>query len=165
MTTLVQEKPAAVEAMFDFPFDGTLFTEEGQTLARAPVLEDIVTRLIAERNEFKDLQQFQFAVLWKRGKMKWLGQVMKQGERALLLSGCHFVIEVCYTACREHACTARRMEALLYHELCHLFVDEGGKLSTVPHDVEEFHAVVARYGVQDEAQRVFVEQLKLALEG
>lgn len=37
--------------------------------------------------------------------------------------------------------------ALLDHELCHLGVTEAGELTTVPHDVEEFTAIVQRHGV------------------
>lgn len=40
-----------------------------------------------------------------------------------------------------------KREPLLYHELCHLYYDdETEKMSLVGHDVEDFYAVVRRYG-------------------
>jgi hypothetical protein len=36
--------------------------------------------------------------------------------------------------------------ALVDHELCHLWVDEDGKLMTIGHDLEEFAMVVQRHG-------------------
>ena len=39
-----------------------------------------------------------------------------------------------------------KQEALIFHELCHLFVDDAGILSAVPHDIEEFYAVAVKYG-------------------
>lgn len=40
-----------------------------------------------------------------------------------------------------------KREPLLYHELCHLYYDEETeKVTTVGHDVEDFYAVIRRYG-------------------
>jgi hypothetical protein len=37
-------------------------------------------------------------------------------------------------------------EALIFHELCHIYVDSDGVASIVNHDIEEFHAVLNKYG-------------------
>lgn len=37
------------------------------------------------------------------------------------------------------------MEALIYHELLHIGID-GEKYSVIPHDLEDFKAVIDRYG-------------------
>lgn len=155
----------AAGAPYPFPLEGNVFRSEDVTLARAEVLEDDVARLIGARDEFKALAEYEFAVLWKRGNDKWLGKAIKQGEKDLLLSGCAFVIIVSLTNCRERSLTCRQMEALLYHQLYHLHVDEKGRLTTVGHDVEEFHAVAAIYGAWEDGLKVLGEQLKLALEG
>jgi hypothetical protein len=39
-----------------------------------------------------------------------------------------------------------KQEALLFHELCHLQVSDEGKLQVIGHDLEEFYAVLRRYG-------------------
>jgi hypothetical protein len=65
------------------------------------------------------------------------------GDLERLISGVDFVITIDYFFWRENP---EKQEALLFHELCHLTSDETGKLCTVPHDVEEFYAVIAKYG-------------------
>jgi Putative phage metallopeptidase len=37
-------------------------------------------------------------------------------------------------------------EALVFHELCHLFINDQGEVTLVNHDIEEFHAVLNKYG-------------------
>jgi Putative phage metallopeptidase len=63
----------------------------------------------------------------------------------------------------------RTKEALLYHELSHLHVDEDGTLSTVDHDLMEFYSVYKKYGdwkqefaVAQNAMTLY--QLELSLE-
>jgi predicted metallopeptidase len=48
----------------------------------------------------------------------------------------------------EDFCTARpdKIEPLIYHELCHVWVDDFGKLNTKGHDIEEHYMVLKRYG-------------------
>ena len=44
----------------------------------------------------------------------------------------------------------KQMEILLYHELLHIGIDEAGeelKYVVNPHDVEDFRAVIDRYGI------------------
>ena len=55
----------------------------------------------------------------------------------------------------------RQRQALVAHELNHADVDEDGKLSARPHDVEDFAWVVRRFGAWDPKLRRFAEQLRL----
>lgn len=59
---------------------------------------------------------------------------------------------------------AKKREALVDHELCHAFceLDEEGapKLSIVPHDLEEFQAIVKRHGLWRQDVERFVEATK-----
>lgn len=41
----------------------------------------------------------------------------------------------------------KQKRALVDHELCHLWVNEEGKLTMLPHDVEEFSQVIKRHGL------------------
>jgi Putative phage metallopeptidase len=34
----------------------------------------------------------------------------------------------------------------VFHELCHLFINDQGEVTLVNHDIEEFHAVLNKYG-------------------
>jgi Putative phage metallopeptidase len=42
--------------------------------------------------------------------------------------------------------SSEQREAVIYHELKHIEVDEGGKVSLKPHEIEEFYGVARRYG-------------------
>ena len=54
-----------------------------------------------------------------------------------------------------------RREAVIFHELCHLESDGEGGLSLRSHDLEEFRAVVRRYGDWTGDVRGMTEQLCL----
>ena len=71
-----------------------------------------------------------------------------------LISGVDFVIIIDYFYWRENP---EKQEALLFHELCHLAADEMGELTTVPHDVEEFYSVIAKYGDWQKEIKQFTE--------
>ena len=54
--------------------------------------------------------------------------------------------------------------ALLDHEFCHIVKSqEDGTLTTVPHDLEEFRAIVRRHGLWDRSLERFAEQLTLPM--
>lgn len=63
---------------------------------------------------------------------------------------------------------AKQREALVDHELCHMGVDdETGKPTLLPHDLEEFNAVVRRHGIWQEDVEAFfkaAKQIPLPLE-
>lgn len=86
-----------------------------------------------------------------------LAQIKLLGDVERLISSIDFVIVIDYFFWRENP---EKQEALLFHELCHLIADETGKLSTVPHDVEEFYAVVAKYGDWMKEVRQFTEAVR-----
>ena len=50
--------------------------------------------------------------------------------------------------------------ALIDHELCHLYRDDCGTLSLVPHDLEEFGAVVERHGMWRPDVEWFAEKMR-----
>jgi hypothetical protein len=93
-------------------------------------------------NRFVGKLIFRRKIKKSKGK-RILGQIKILGDLDRLISGVDFVIVVDYYFWNENP---EKQEALLFHELCHLFVDEAGILSAVPHDIEEFYAVTAKYG-------------------
>jgi hypothetical protein len=88
-----------------------------------------------------------------KGK-RTLATIKLLGDLERLISGVDFVITIDYFFWRENP---EKQEALLFHELCHLMADETGKLSTVSHDVEEFYAVIAKYGDWKKEIKQFTE--------
>lgn len=99
-------------------------------------------------NELYSLNRFASKLIFckkiKKAKGKRvLGQIKILGDIDRLISGIDFVIVLDYYFWHENP---EKQEALIFHELCHLFVDEAGILSAVPHDIEEFYAVTAKYG-------------------
>lgn len=58
-----------------------------------------------------------------------------------------------------------KREPLLYHELCHLYYDEEtAKVNLVGHDVEDFYAVIRRYGDwQKDLEKFNIAAQQLAL--
>lgn len=68
------------------------------------------------------------------------------GARLNFLQGADFVCEVNWEQWRGLSSEAR--VALIDHELCHCGVDqETSKYLLIPHDVEEFRAIVQRHGL------------------
>ncbi len=63
---------------------------------------------------------------------------------------------------------AKQREALVDHELCHMGIDdETGKPTLLPHDLEEFNAIVRRHGLWEEGVEAFfkaAKQIPLPLE-
>lgn len=99
-------------------------------------------------NELYSLNRFVSKLIFrkkiKKSKDKrTLAQIKILGDIDRLISGVDFVIVIDYYFWNQNP---EKQEALLFHELCHLFVDEAGILSAVPHDIEEFYAVTAKYG-------------------
>lgn len=121
-----------------------------------------VLRVALNTDEHRYLQGYaRKAVFCKKIKMskgrRTLAQIKLFGDVERLISGIDFVIIVDYYFWRENP---EKQEALLFHELCHLIVDETGKLSMVSHDVEEFYAVIAKYGDWNKEIKKFTESAR-----
>lgn len=77
-----------------------------------------------------------------------LGKASKVGSKLAYFSNLEFLIEINWQAWAS--LTARQRIALVDHELSHFGIedtDEGEKLLMIPHDLEEFNAVVQRWGM------------------
>lgn len=56
---------------------------------------------------------------------------------------------------------AAQRQALVDHELCHFGIDdESGKPTLIPHDLEEFNAIVRRHGLWEESVEQFFKSAK-----
>ncbi len=169
MTPAQLEELATNGFPYPLPRADTLFLD-GAKLAPAPDLEAIVNHLIRKYPEHVDLQEFTFKVLWRDGEPDWLGHATPKGEEDRLLSGVDAVIRIALQRCRGFRITAHQMEALLYHELCHFEVDEDEKTGRCTlkgrkfHDIEEWHAVIAKYGDWRHEVKAIDMQLAMHLE-
>ena len=110
-------------------------------------------------NEHRYLKAYVYkAIFCKKIKTsksrRTLAQIKLLGDVERLISCVDFVIIIDYFFWRENP---EKQEALIFHELCHLIADDTGKLSTVSHDVEEFYAVIQKYGDWKKEIRQFTE--------
>lgn len=77
-----------------------------------------------------------------------LGKASKVGAKLAYFSDLEFLIEINWQAWA--GLTARQRIALVDHELCHLGIEDtedGERLLMIPHDLEEFNAIVQRWGL------------------
>lgn len=58
----------------------------------------------------------------------------------------YFVIEIAFDRWKD--LTDVQKQALVLHELCHCYIDEGGNYHLLPHDIEEFGRVVQIFGCE-----------------
>lgn len=168
LTPAQLEELASRDFLYPLPKAETLFVD-GAKLAPAPELDGLVGYLINRDDEHGALREFRIKVLWRDGEPDWLGHAKPKGEEDRLLSGVDAVILIAWQRCKGFRITAHQMEALLYHELCHFEVneDEKGRRSLKGrkfHDVEEFHAVIAKYGDWRHDVRALDKQLAMHLE-
>ena len=113
-------------------------------------------------NEHRYLKAYVYkAIFCKKIKTskgrRTLAQIKLLGDVERLISCVDFVIIIDYFFWRENP---EKQEALIFHELCHLIADDTGKLSTVSHDVEEFYAVIQKYGDWKKEVRQFTESAR-----
>jgi hypothetical protein len=137
------DRALAVAVHHTWPEDET-YCEAPSPAAIGAVLVDAIHTEISEYS-IGYLFREKFS---KRGKVT-LAQASKVGGKLQHYSELDFLIEVNWERWRM-ATPAHRL-ALIDHELCHFgidFTDQGEKKAVlVPHDVEEFSAIVQRWGV------------------
>lgn len=130
---------------------------------------DALGELAADLSAFPELgavSEFTIRYGWKRegGKTGEAGYCKKLSAEARFLAEVDFFIWLAADQARE--LSQRQLEALLFHELCHVGKNDKGKAEAKKHDVELFTAEVRRYGAWnfrlDAAHQAF-EQLALSL--
>jgi len=163
VSTTVEEMDAVRGNLrFPLPLPANVFPEKcSWSLAAADELEDVLARIITDCEEFEDLSETCFRVLWKKGTPDWYGKTKVKGEEDILLSNVDVVILISLARCFDTMLTYRQVEALLHQQLCHLQVDEAGALKTRSPDVVGFEANVKRFGAWLPAFVRFEQQLRL----
>lgn len=102
--------------------------------------------------KFAHLQDTNLIYLWKReggekAKRSTLSMCIKPSGVLQYFSGADFVIWLAADHCRDYRLTAHQIEALVFHELLHAWVDDKGKRAVIGHDWEGFTAEIDEYGL------------------
>lgn len=142
---------------------------------RAPELYLLARALIRDDTQFAFLRDWseQIVCLWKRkggtsGGKDVLGKCQQLSGAARHFAGKRYLIWLGADTCRKARLTKTQLEALVYHELCHLApgdIDEETGEEQAPkvvgHEFEGFTAELERYGAWYEelavAQAAFEE--------
>jgi predicted metal-dependent peptidase len=125
-------------------------------------VREIATKLIGEDGTFTFPKNTPILYLFV-DKMKDLGNIAHCSEKVEFASAYKFIMTINYEVWSRM--TEREREALVFHELCHIFYDaEKDKYSCVDHDLEEFGRVVSRYGLWRRDVQMFVNAAMTNLE-
>lgn len=147
------EAPAAL------PSSRIFIAPSGETMdyARGPDIERIADALIATCPELAFLQNVILRYLWRRKKQTSQGLMVLgtckplSGIPQFALGGGEFLVVLNAEGCRDAQLRAWQLEALIFHELCHIAPadpDEPGSQPTgIGHDFEGFTAELERYGM------------------
>lgn len=144
----------------------------------SPDLERIVARLIASKEQFAFLREYQqeIVVLWKRkggvkGNKITLGKCQALSGPARHFSDRRYLIWAAADHCRRAGLSQEQLEALIFHELCHLAPGDENEATgeqappvIIGHDFEGFVAELTVYGLWTPAlqeARNALEQLPL----
>jgi hypothetical protein len=114
----------------------------------SPGLQKIGEALIEQRLCFESLRDIPIAFLWKRKATekprKLLGKCQRPSGLLAYFSRFYFVVWLAANNCQ--GMTNWQIEALVFHELKHAFVEDGEPVS-IPHDWEGFAEEIQRYGL------------------
>lgn len=130
-----------------------------------PEIRAIAVALIAATPSLRHIAENRLTYLWKRkggtsGGVAVLGKTISAGGLVRFVTGAEFVIWLAADNCEGF--TNYALEALVFHELCHVDLpDEHGIQKLRGHDFEAFNDEVATYGAwkQDleRAKRTFAQ--------
>lgn len=154
----------------DRTFNMPVMVPDDATFADGDFLEDaLLERMLKaerERDEFADVAAVTIGIRWKRigGKERGnlrLAQISKASPILHHLTDLDFVVWVAADHLRRQTevagmVFARLVEAILYHELCHLaYEPEDGVVSLKGHDFEGFIQEIQTHGLwKEELTRV-----------
>ena len=159
--------PASKTKLFTIPQDDEF---EDKSFMVAPALEAVGSLLIYENSKFSFLKGVDILYCWKRDGGKSnnkivLGKIGKINprERFLCDDKYQFLMWIAADHTRQGQFTEFQMEALVFHELCHLGKMANGEIVLLAHDFEGFAAELEAYGLwkSDLRQLGFLQQGKL----
>src|SRR6185436_7497191 len=151
-------------ALFPVPIESEFGNAE---YLESPNLESVAVKLIEEHANLARLKLVTFdngiRFFWrKHGTKTAIGKCLKPSGLLHELSQASFIIWLAADKCAGW--TKHKVEALLYHQLCHAGRDEQGRTFIKSHDVQAFASEVRYYGLWAADLREFgkaVRQLTL----
>ena len=128
----------------------------------APEVENIAKEKVIP-DWHADLKDFNVCCLFtdpmaSKGRVV-IAKIQKSPPLVLTLTGYDLILTVNREA--WEALSAKQRVAVVDHEFCHVEVAEDGRPRMIGHDIEEFHAVVARHGQWLNDIERFATQLEL----
>lgn len=123
----------------------------------APDIRRIVDRLLQTHAQFSHLVPLQIVCLWKKkggndrgralfGKIQQLSGLASYFAEASEQSPVDLVLITAADNCYNARLTHNQVEALIFHELNHVAVNDEEKIILTGHDAEMFQAEIEQYG-------------------
>lgn len=124
-------------------------------------VETVAQWLIGRMPEFAHLLTARISYFWKAkggksGGKVTLGRAQKSSGFTAWVTETDFLMFISADHCRDMSITNYQMEALIYHELCHMSIEEvldkdgeptgETRYAIAAHDVTAFHNEIERYG-------------------
>ena len=118
---------------------------------RSDELRALADQIILSENIDKGEAEIEYLFVWPNISKNTGGKCLKPTKELLYYSKCDFIIEISQEVWDE--LTEEDQYRLLHHELCHIGSDYDEKTgeytySIRKHDIEDFKAVVSKYGVE-----------------
>lgn len=120
-----------------------------------PIYEAIADELIRSVEKLRQIRESKVKIAYlasnhemKKNGRAVLGQCEKVAEKYKWAIPYDFTITVFLP--NVERLTEKQLQILLYHELLHVGVDQDGneeRYSIVPHDIEDFEAIILEYGL------------------
>lgn len=157
---------------FPVPADIAFNDADGRSTAflDAPTLKAIAERLIAQNDStFEHVGRLTIRYLWKKkggttdGKPVW-GFAARPGPLLQHFVKTDFLVVLPADHLRAGKATWLQVEALIYHQLCHVRVNDEGRPAIAAHDFEGFTAEVGRYGLWQGSLRAMARAVQNQLE-
>lgn len=128
--------------------------EDGEPTEFLPAadLERLMGYIADRWTEMAFLHGLSVVCLWrgaggKAGGAATLGKCQKPSGLLKHFAEADAVVWLAADHCRGMLLSQQQIEALLYHELSHIWIDEDGKLSIRAHDFSGFTGEITRYGL------------------
>lgn len=148
------------------PSPGAFVDEEGNEVdfLLAADLSGMAQALVTEtpRFSFLRLHDLKVVYLWAKtggkrdGKQVW-GKCQKPSGLLKHFAGCAFVVMLSADHLTAAQASRKKIEAVLYHEHCHMAVNQDGDPITVGHDWTGFNDELLAYGAWEADLRMMVQ--------
>lgn len=163
---IIMESSASKSEIYSVPTEEQ-FEDSVTGFLDAEDLEAMGKMLIQRHGNgvFKNFDRLSIKYAWKKSGGKNYGVCERMSGKSAYLSGdsWHYFIWLGADNVRDNELTEYQVEALVFHELCHIRLIDG-KWSIAPHDFEGFGAEIEQYGLWSQDAKAIApafEQLNL----